>query len=465
MNVKLEQAYIDALDDLIKQIQESDELATYLESEEEEGYQALREVYEPLLAELYKLVADNDPLQITSLEIAMLDERLEGLFLPKILGFSVLRGAINEDVRYFYPQEQFRQILLAICHSSNFEWIRKRIGQTIQIGFGLSSDIWVTNLIQENTNKKIRQFLESQKIERYHDLEPRKEAYRRYAGQFKDEVFFTADFPTTLPDLRRYFPSLRNFLGKRIQLDLNNESILAPIYDMVRNTDFQGAYEHNYLLSMFLNFFDAPVESRNQAGKIFNKLRKDDPEFNEHYFGILAELHHSQYNVSAESDRQVASIVDNTIKDDITAYYELVEIIHSKGYVHPDAIEAIQTFYGQHQGVSRVNECVRLTVYGYLRKFLSNLEPSDYPELFEISKIYSAYFQVFDNEHFKQDVKILNMKYVKKLIKVYTDKRGKDYQDIKRFVRATFTDLGFLTEKEIVEVFKTRRKKKVVVEE
>ncbi len=465
MNPTLDKAYQDALNDLITQIQESEELATYLETEEEEGYQALREVYEPLVAELYKMVAENDPLQITALELALLDERLEGLFLPKILGFSVLRGAVNDDIRYYYPQEQFRQILLAICHSSNFEWIRKRIGQTIQIGFGLSSDIWVTNLLQEINNKKIRQFLEAQMVERYHDLEPRQDAYRRYSGQFKDEVYFTADFPTSLPDLKRYFPSLRNFLGRRIQLDLNNETILAPIYDLVRNPEFQGAYEHNYLLSMFLNFFDAPEDSRKQAGKIFNKLRKDDPEFNEHYFGILAELHHSQYNVSAESDRQVASIVDNKIKDDISGYYELVEVIHSKGYVHPDAIEAIQNFYGQHQGVSRVNECVRLTVYGYLRKFLNNLEPTDYPEVFEISKIYPAYFQIFDNEHFKQDVKDLNMKYVKRLIKLYTDKRGKDYQDIKRFVRATFTDLNFLTEKEIVELFKSRRKKKVVVEE
>ena len=465
MVIALDKSYQDALDDLIQQIQASEELATYLETEEEEAYQALREVYEGLLAELYRMVAVNDPLQITSLEVAMLDERLEGLYLPKILGFSVLRGAITDDYRYYYPQEQFKTILLAICHSSNFEWIRKRTGQTIQIGFGLSSDIWVTNLIQEISNKKIRQFLEAQKIERYHDLEPRRDAYRRYAGQFRDEIFFTADFPTNLPDLKRYFPSWRNFLGRRIQLDLNNESILEPIYDLVRNKEFQGAYEHNYLLAMFLNFFDAPEESKKQAGNIFNQLRKQDPEFNEHYFGILTELHHSQYEVSSGSDRQVASIVDSKIKDDIADYYALIELVHSKGYVHQDAIEAIQQFYGQHQGVSKVNECVRLTVFRQLRKFIANLEPADYPELFEISKIYAAYFQIFDNEHFKQDVKDLNMAYVKKLIKTFTDKRGKDYQDIKRFVQATFTDLGFLTDKEVVELFKSRRKKKAVAEE
>ena len=45
-------------------------------------------------------------------------------------------------------------------------------------------------------------------------------------------------------------------------------------------------------------------------------------------------------------------------------------------------------------------------------------------------------------------------------MKKYTDKRGKDYQDIKKFVKTNFVDLGFMKEKELVEFFKTRRKKK-----
>ena len=47
-----------------------------------------------------------------------------------------------------------------------------------------------------------------------------------------------------------------------------------------------------------------------------------------------------------------------------------------------------------------------------------------------------------------------------KLLKKYTDKRGKDYQDIKKFVSTAFQDFGFLKEKEVVEMFKTRRKRK-----
>ena len=68
---------------------------------------------------------------------------------------------------------------------------------------------------------------------------------------------------------------------------------------------------------------------------------------------------------------------------------------------------------------------------------------------------------IFSNEKFNQRVKALSFAYIKKLLKVYTDKRGKDYQDIKKFVSSVFVDLNFLKPKEVVELFKTRRKKKI----
>ena len=67
---------------------------------------------------------------------------------------------------------------------------------------------------------------------------------------------------------------------------------------------------------------------------------------------------------------------------------------------------------------------------------------------------------MFANQQFNHDVKDLSMRYINRLLKRYTDKRGKDYQDIKKFVSTTFLDLKFLTEKEITEMFKTRRKRK-----
>jgi hypothetical protein len=66
---------------------------------------------------------------------------------------------------------------------------------------------------------------------------------------------------------------------------------------------------------------------------------------------------------------------------------------------------------------------------------------------------------IFANERFNQDLENLSMNYIDKLLKRFADKRGKDYQDIKKFVSSVFLDLGFLKEKEVVELFKTRRKK------
>ena len=66
---------------------------------------------------------------------------------------------------------------------------------------------------------------------------------------------------------------------------------------------------------------------------------------------------------------------------------------------------------------------------------------------------------IFVNQQFNQDLKELSLQYMRLLLAYYTDKRGKDYQDIKRFVSSAFQDFGFLKEKEVVEIFKTRRKK------
>jgi hypothetical protein len=455
----LDKIYRDELDEIIEAIQESEELTEYLDTEESEHYDALRDLYEPVVADLYRKVATEAPLQLPAFEDALLDEGLEGLFLPKLLGFTVLRGPVDENYHYHYPQEDFRKVLWAIVNSTYFEELKKRIGQSIQIGFALSSHIWVSNLLAEIENKQVKQFLQSQVQERYYMKAERQEGYRRYALQFRNEIYFTAPFPQNLPELKSLFPAVRYFLGKRFQLNLDNSTLLEPMYALVNNEELVGAYEHLYLMTMFLNFFDPTPESKKKVGNLFNKLRKQDPEFAEKYFTALSELHRSKYDISGECDRRVSSVVDKKTKDDIADYYDLADQIHGKGYIHADVIELVAAFYSSHPGVGVVNECLRLTIYNYLRKFLTNLDTVDYPELFEISKVYAAYARIFDNEHFKQDIRTLMMAYLRKLIATYTDKRGRDYQDIKRFVATVFVDLGFMTDKEVVEFFKTRRKR------
>jgi len=137
---ELNEDYIERLDQIANDLQENEVYTKYLDEEEEEDYQSLRELYEPQIADIYEEVADKHPLQLLAFEAHLLDERFEGMFLPRILGYAVLRGVINEDYIYLRPQEHFKNILTAICNSSNFDYLKKRIGQTIQIGFAMSSD-------------------------------------------------------------------------------------------------------------------------------------------------------------------------------------------------------------------------------------------------------------------------------------------------------------------------------------
>lgn len=147
------QDYKERLQGVAELIQGSDELATYLEEETPELYKALQDAYEPLIAEIYQEVADNHPLQLPELELVLMNPFLKACFYH-VFRLQCLTGEINDQIKYARPQEAFKKILLAIANSTNFDAIRQRIGQTVQLGFALSSDIWIANLLDKVDNKK-----------------------------------------------------------------------------------------------------------------------------------------------------------------------------------------------------------------------------------------------------------------------------------------------------------------------
>ena len=141
-----------------------------------------------------------------------MDEQFEGLYLPKVLGYSVLRGRVNENVKYYRPQEHFAEVLEFIINSSNFEQIKQRVGQSIQVGFALSSDIWITNTIDKVTNKRVKSVLSSQKMHRYLDPKIRNSALVKYRKQFQSLNFQTAVFPSDLHEFQLEAASIKDFL-------------------------------------------------------------------------------------------------------------------------------------------------------------------------------------------------------------------------------------------------------------
>ncbi|MDX1476051.1 MAG: hypothetical protein R3301_00040 [Saprospiraceae bacterium] len=454
----LDNKYQVELDSIKGAIQSSDLLVTYLETEEEEDYQALREAFEPSIEALYEKVASENPLQLISLEEKLLDPGFEGLYVTRILGYSVLRGEIDELYRYKRPQNHFKKVLLAICASPNFDLIQMRIGQGVQIGFGLSSNIWITNLIEQVEGKRVKAFLESQVLDKYREVEHRRIAYARYQNQFSIN-YHSAEFPTTTGELKVLFSSLKHFLMHRAEIKANNSSLLPNLVAFLNNEQFKYGKEYVQVLSLFANFYE-PGEHAGWLRDTFNTARNQYGAFNDDYFGFQEELLNSDLEVDAAADTRVSALVDKSVEDDLAAYYRLMDEIHTKGYVHDDVIEAVRAFYDQHEGLSTINECLRRSILGHFRRLLTNLSEEAYADYFEMNKVFALYIQIFNNQQFNQDVKKYSLEYVAKLLKRYTDKRGKDYQEIKRFVSQTFLDLGFMKEKEIVELFKTRRKKR-----
>ncbi len=457
----LSQEYVDQLEAIAGSIQESEQFALYQDTEEEDDYKMLASMYEPLLAEAHLAVAKNDPLQLISFEQILLDPAFEGLFLPKILAYSVLRGEVSKaDCKYVRQQEHFKAVLDAIMTSPNFEWLKKRIGQTVQIGFMLSSDIWITGLINGYSNKRFRYYLQGNKIDRFRFEKERREAWARYEKQFANEIYFTTEFPAQLSELKVFYPSVKDFLYQRVSRKLDNSSFVAQMEECITNGDFLNHWEHTEMLFWYANFFDLSEDNNEALKAIFNAQRTEDPKFSETYFGLLLEQLQSGADVSMECNRRVSAVLDASVNDDLTDYYALMTEIDTKEYPSEDAVNAVRLYHNNHEGLSVYNQCLRRVIFNAIKHDMTEFNARDYHKYFEQNKTMSVYMQVFGNQLFNQNIEDLSLSYVTSSLSYFTDKRGKDYQEIKKFVAGTFVDQGFLKEKDLVEMFKTRRKKK-----
>ena len=453
--------YAQRIEEIATAIQESEELSAYLESEESDDYNVLKETYEPEIAALHEEAATYYPLQLEAMELALLDANLEGLFMPKLLGYAVLRPRVNEEAgQYYRSQEHLREVLLAISRSNAFSELEKRVGQGVTVALALSTNVWVTTVISEISSRQPRNFFEQHYDRSLHTAEQRMQRYRRYKAQFKHDNYFAAAFPGDLAELSTGYPALEHFLRIRIGRGYDNLSLVEPILDFLDNEDFAATEEYERFLALTGMFVDVPEEEENALRTRIRDYSQREG-FAERYFAFLAELHHDEsIDITPEVDRRMALRSGVTDEGKVPQYYALVTKIHDHGINSLESQDAVRLFLQEESGLSDMAECVRQTVLRYLRQLLSNLDEDTYAEFFEITKLFSIYFDVFGNESFKQDVRQMSVRYVKTLTKRYTDKRGRDYQDIKKFVKRVFVDLGFFTEKEATNFFKTKRVRK-----
>lgn len=458
---ELNEAYKDHLIKIAEVIQASEEMETFIDTEEPEDYKALQDKFEPAIEELYAAVANDEPLQLQALEEVLLNDDFGGLYLSKVLGFTILRGQLDAHYKYVQSQTHFRNILLFICNSPNFDVLKARIGQSVQIGFSISSDIWITNILKDINNKRVKWWLQNQKLPEYRDLLNRKSAYIRYQRQFKNYNYLSTTFPTSAAEQKITFDGVRNFIVYRIENNLNNATLYHPITSMLMNDNLKGTPEHTYFLGLFLNFFPLNEDYINALAPVLNTERKENPNFSAQYFDFLLDLHERKSPViSAEADKNFSALLDEEHEDEILNFYNTINSVHSKGYVNDEVMAVVKRFHESNDGLSDNNTAIRHSILVYIRTLMDNLEETDYATWFEMHKVFASYMNIFGNESFNQSIKGLYLKYLKRLLKKYTDKRGGDYQGVKKFTTAVFKECNFMKDKDIKELFKTKRKKK-----
>lgn len=453
----LDKSYKKELDSIKEQIQSSENLKLYLEEEDEQYYNSLKDEFEPQIETLHQKVATLDPLQLVGLEKELLDPMFEGLFLPRVLGYTVLRGAVNDQFKYIRPQEHFKDVLMAICNSSNFDLLSQRIGQTVEVGFALSSDIWITNLISELTNRSVIAFLEEQKDLKYRDVRSRHTAYIKYNNQFKSFNFLTANMPETRAEVTIESQSILNFIQYRSTLGAKAEKSLYDYFkSFIGNKNLAPSDAHLLILLLMSSYFDFKPEEQKELALRFDEYAVSSEA---KFFEMLSKIQDERFGLKdADYDRLFIVTSQSGLKD-FKRFFTIAHEVNKKGYINAEAIDMCKTYYYNHQGLSTQNECLRGYIYQKIDLFFDSLEASDYPDYFELNKTFTAYMNAFDNESFNQQIKNASLKYVKKCLRQFTDKRSKDYQDIKKFVSSVFVDLNFLKEKEVKDLFKTKRKR------
>lgn len=461
---ELNDTYKAHLDAIAEAIQASPSLALYNEEEEDEHYEALKAEFEPQIEAAHEQINHYSPFEIESFERYLLDDRFEGLFLPRVLGYSVLRPQINQRFYYSRQNDHFGTLLSYISGNINFDQLSSRIGQAVQVGFALSSDIYVTGVIDEIPSKRVRQFLLTQKSDDARTADGRKAIYNRYKRQFASRNYQYAAVPQQAGELISHTDHFVDFLLYRVsQSELNNDALPAPLYDFLTNEDFAGRKELIRPLVIYAAYLPMDEDITTAVIQVLNRERETEPKrVAEQIMSFILELKNDpKIDFGQQAEAKLGIVIDRAIQDDLTAYFNLTDRIHSEGYTEPDVQQAIQEEVLKQDGLSDFNENVRQTIIFYFDDLAKSLGTDDYNEWFAITgKQFPVYMKVFANEQFNQELRRIAIRYTKKLIKEHTNKRGKDYRDIKKTTVATWRDYDFMSDKQLKEFFKTPRKRK-----
>ena len=206
----------------------------------------------------------------------------------------------------------------------------------------------------------IRYFLQSQKITKLREAKERKIALARYKNQFRNENYFAAEFPTNPSELKIFFTEVKLFIEQRIRLNGNNTSFIPDIKNFLNQTEFQSTEEYIEMLALYGFFFTKDSADTAELKTHFNRARKEIPDFNLKWLNLVLRIHSGDLVLDPAADSRMSDLVDKDVNDEISELYSLLDEIHSKGYLHDDAIEGTKVFYNAHPGKSAILSLIHI---------------------------------------------------------------------------------------------------------
>ena len=122
-------------------------------------------------------------------------------------------------------------------------------------------------------------------------------------------------------------------------------------------------------------------------------MRKNAPDFNEHFFEFLLEIYekNGELQLDATADNRFSKILDKTIDDNLLAHFQMMDILHSKGYTNEEVMAEVKQYIGGFKGLSDNSQCLRQAILRYVRQVMLNLDEMEYSEFFEMNKVFTTY--------------------------------------------------------------------------
>ena len=452
--VALDEQLVTSLDEIKDAIQNSEQLQNYLESEEQDDFDILRAAVEPAIHELYVQVSTELPTQLIAFEKYLLDEGFEGIYVGKILNYAVLRASLNDDYKFNVFQDHIQEIILTIANSVNFEVLKKYTKQGLQASFAFGTDVWVTNLLSEVTGKKVSEYLLSLKPQKKDYFAQRKSLSVSMKRQFNELSVYSFGAPKDLPTFVQYSKDITFNLKTKLEKG-ENADIFAPIVtEILANPAFELDNAYVSLLTiaaLSIQFEDDQVEL---IQKLSTKVLAKPSAVDLFYHSLVTVLE----NKKLLNPTAVANL-NQVFSGDTNEYAAIINTIHKifeQGFEDEEILTVTVDHLKSFGDLDIQGEIIRDAVRYDFNNKVKALPSTKYVAFFDLFKIIEKYIVAFDNQKFTNDVKNITLYQVSEYIRLLTNRRSQEYQEVKNFLSSTLVNLGFLAEKEVKEMLKKK---------